>query len=173
MSWRELSDVTEEFAMSYEESLKEESDSVFMRVIKESLWQELADITDKTQLEWREVFQTSIIMGFITAEKWSGWEIWSARNVTSISRSTHRKCWRYARNVVMTSSRDARLSRNSLISHSNKENMGRMKFPGPCFYLYSKSSVSRISWLTSLVPDDWTLRYRSRACRRSTGLPSP
>lgn len=82
----------EEFAMSYEESLKEESDSVFMRVIKESLWQELADITDKTQLEWREVFQTSIIMGFITAEKWSGWEIWSARNVTSISRSTHRKC---------------------------------------------------------------------------------
>ena len=48
---------TGEFAMSYEESLKEESDSVFMRVIKESLWQELADITDKTQLEWREVFQ--------------------------------------------------------------------------------------------------------------------
>ncbi|EOC8430092.1 zinc ribbon-containing protein [Escherichia coli] len=47
----------EEFAMSYEESLKEESDSVFMRVIKESLWQELADITDKTQLEWREIFQ--------------------------------------------------------------------------------------------------------------------
>ena len=60
----------EEFAMSYEESLKEESDSVFMRVIKESLWQELADITDKTQLEWREVSRTSIIMGFITAEKW-------------------------------------------------------------------------------------------------------
>ncbi|VEB93970.1 Protein of uncharacterised function (DUF1451) [Citrobacter koseri] len=47
----------EEFAMSYEESQEEESDSVFMRVIKESLWQELADITDKTQLEWREVFQ--------------------------------------------------------------------------------------------------------------------
>ncbi|EKY5003782.1 zinc ribbon-containing protein [Citrobacter amalonaticus] len=47
----------EEFALSYEESLEEESDSVFMRVIKESLWQELADITDKTQLEWREVFQ--------------------------------------------------------------------------------------------------------------------
>ncbi|EDJ8984585.1 hypothetical protein GFI10_10270 [Salmonella enterica subsp. diarizonae] len=44
----------EEFAMSYEES---QGDSVFMRVIKESLWQELADITDKTQLEWREVFQ--------------------------------------------------------------------------------------------------------------------
>ena len=47
----------EEFAISYEESLEEESDSVFMRVIKESLWQELADISDKTQLEWREVFQ--------------------------------------------------------------------------------------------------------------------
>lgn len=47
----------EEFAISYEESLDEETDSVFMRVIKESIWQELADITDKTQLEWREVFQ--------------------------------------------------------------------------------------------------------------------
>lgn len=44
----------EEFAMSYEES---QEDSVFLRVIKESLWQELADITDKTQLEWREVFR--------------------------------------------------------------------------------------------------------------------
>ena len=39
------------------EVTEDESDSVFMRVIKESLWQELADITDKTQLEWREVFQ--------------------------------------------------------------------------------------------------------------------
>lgn len=47
----------EEFARSYEESQDELTDSVFMRVIKESLWQELADITDKTQLEWREVFQ--------------------------------------------------------------------------------------------------------------------
>ena len=47
----------EEFALSYEESQDELTDSVFMRVIKESLWQELADITDKTQLEWREVFQ--------------------------------------------------------------------------------------------------------------------
>ncbi|MCC3702296.1 zinc ribbon-containing protein [Rouxiella badensis] len=35
----------------------EEEDSVFMRVIKESLWRELADITDKTQLEWKEVFK--------------------------------------------------------------------------------------------------------------------
>lgn len=47
----------EEFALSYQESLKEEEESVFARVIKESLWQELADITDKTQLEWREVFK--------------------------------------------------------------------------------------------------------------------
>ncbi|HEX4501418.1 MAG TPA: zinc ribbon-containing protein [Scandinavium sp.] len=47
----------EEFAISYGESQDELKDSVFMRVIKESIWQELADITDKTQLEWREVFQ--------------------------------------------------------------------------------------------------------------------
>jgi len=33
------------------------SDSVFLRVIKESLWQQLADITDKTQLEWKEVLK--------------------------------------------------------------------------------------------------------------------
>lgn len=47
----------EEFAISYGESQDELKDSVFLRVIKESIWQELADITDKTQLEWREVFQ--------------------------------------------------------------------------------------------------------------------
>jgi len=47
----------EEFALSYQESQAELQDSVFMRVIKESIWQRLADITDKTQLEWREVFQ--------------------------------------------------------------------------------------------------------------------
>ncbi|WP_075180671.1 zinc ribbon-containing protein [Pantoea sp. 1.19] len=47
----------EEFARSYGESAAEEEDSVFFRVIRESVWQELADITDKTQLEWREVFQ--------------------------------------------------------------------------------------------------------------------
>nr|WP_113864670.1 zinc ribbon-containing protein [Brenneria salicis]NMN92240.1 zinc ribbon family protein [Brenneria salicis ATCC 15712 = DSM 30166]RBP67576.1 zinc ribbon family protein [Brenneria salicis ATCC 15712 = DSM 30166]RLM32437.1 hypothetical protein BHG07_01025 [Brenneria salicis ATCC 15712 = DSM 30166] len=45
-----------EFARSYSESQEEMSDSVFMRVIKESLWQELADITDKTQLEWHQIF---------------------------------------------------------------------------------------------------------------------
>ena len=59
----EIDDVTravrrdlEEFARSYEEQ-QPLSDSVFMRVISQSLWKELADITDKSQLEWREVFQ--------------------------------------------------------------------------------------------------------------------
>ncbi|QUG76687.1 zinc ribbon-containing protein [Erwinia sp. E602] len=59
----EIDDVTravrrdlEEFARSYEEE-QPLSDSVFMRVISQSLWKELADITDKSQLEWREVFQ--------------------------------------------------------------------------------------------------------------------
>ncbi|MEQ4532075.1 MAG: zinc ribbon-containing protein [Mixta sp.] len=48
----------EEFARSYHESENDDpTDSVFMRVIRESLWKELADITDKSQLEWREVFQ--------------------------------------------------------------------------------------------------------------------
>ncbi len=47
----------EEFARSYEESQSDAEDSVFLRVIKESVWQQLADITDITQLEWREVFQ--------------------------------------------------------------------------------------------------------------------
>lgn len=63
----------EEFARSYEESHEDESDSVFMRVIKESLWQELADITDKTQLEWREVFQDLNHLACTTAAKWSVW----------------------------------------------------------------------------------------------------
>jgi len=45
------------FAASYNENSDSFGDSVFMRVIKESLWQELADITDKTQIEWREAFQ--------------------------------------------------------------------------------------------------------------------
>ncbi|MBD8162959.1 zinc ribbon-containing protein [Erwinia persicina] len=47
----------EEFARSYAENQEELSDSVFMRVIRQSIWKELADITDKSQLEWREVFQ--------------------------------------------------------------------------------------------------------------------
>lgn len=45
------------FADSYSENADDFSDSVFMRVIKESVWQELADITDKSQIEWREAFQ--------------------------------------------------------------------------------------------------------------------
>lgn len=47
----------QEFALSYEESSDAVGDSLFMRVIRESIWKELADITDKSQLEWREVFQ--------------------------------------------------------------------------------------------------------------------
>ena len=61
----------EEFAMSYEESLKEESDSVFMRVIKESLWQELADITDKTQLESRRNVQPSPAGRYRCSSTWT------------------------------------------------------------------------------------------------------
>ncbi|MCW1876745.1 zinc ribbon-containing protein [Erwinia sp. INIA-01] len=60
----EIDDVTravrrdlEEFARSYAENEQELGDSVFMRVIRQSLWKELADISDKSQLEWREVFQ--------------------------------------------------------------------------------------------------------------------
>lgn len=49
----------EEFARSYQETHQPEtvSDSLFMRIMRESVWKELADITDKSQLEWREVFQ--------------------------------------------------------------------------------------------------------------------
>lgn len=64
LSRSEVNDVTravrrdlEEFARSYHENESDPTDSVFMRVIRESLWKELADITDKSQLEWREVFQ--------------------------------------------------------------------------------------------------------------------
>ena len=60
----------EEFAMSYEESLKEESDSVFMRVIKESLWRSWQTSPIKRSLNGAKFSRTSIIMGFITAEKW-------------------------------------------------------------------------------------------------------
>lgn len=48
----------EEFARSYHESQSDApGDSVFARVMRDSLWKELADITDRSQLEWREVFQ--------------------------------------------------------------------------------------------------------------------
>ncbi len=46
-----------EFARSYPEPESTSDDSLFLRVIRESLWKELADITDKSQLEWREVFK--------------------------------------------------------------------------------------------------------------------
>ena len=46
-----------EFSRSYPEAESALEDSVFLRVIRESLWKELADITDKSQLEWREVFK--------------------------------------------------------------------------------------------------------------------
>lgn len=46
-----------EFFRSYPEAESALEDSVFLRVIRESLWKELADITDKSQLEWREVFK--------------------------------------------------------------------------------------------------------------------
>lgn len=47
----------QEFAVSYQASSDVVGDSLFLRVIRESIWKELADITDKSQLEWREVFQ--------------------------------------------------------------------------------------------------------------------
>lgn len=50
-----------EFARNYTQNQHTEADdgtdSVFLRVIKESLWKELADMTDKTQLEWKEVLK--------------------------------------------------------------------------------------------------------------------
>ncbi|MGD9424083.1 zinc ribbon-containing protein [Pantoea sp. NSTU24] len=46
-----------EFARSYTHAEEPLADSLFMRIIRESVWKELADITDKSQLEWREVFQ--------------------------------------------------------------------------------------------------------------------
>jgi predicted Zn-ribbon and HTH transcriptional regulator len=47
----------EEFARSYVEVDEPLADSLFMRIVRQSVWKELADITDKSQLEWREVFQ--------------------------------------------------------------------------------------------------------------------
>lgn len=48
-----------EFARSYHENQPAEdaSESLFARMMRESVWKELADITDKSQLEWREMFQ--------------------------------------------------------------------------------------------------------------------
>jgi len=60
----------EEFAMSYEESLKEESDSVFMRVIKKACGRSWQTSPIKRSLNGAKFSRTSIITGFITAEKW-------------------------------------------------------------------------------------------------------
>ncbi|EYH93908.1 hypothetical protein SEEH4541_23752 [Salmonella enterica subsp. enterica serovar Heidelberg str. N4541] len=98
----------EEFAMSYEES---QEDSVFLRVIKESLWQELADITDKTQLEWREVFQDLNHHGVYHSGEVVGLGIWCARSATIIWRCTRRMCCRSARSVATISFSAGRLSR--------------------------------------------------------------
>ena len=61
----------EEFALSYEESLDEETDSVFMRVIKESIWQELAILPIKRSSNGAKCSRTSVITVFITAARWS------------------------------------------------------------------------------------------------------
>lgn len=100
----------EEFARSYEESQNEVTDSVFMRVIKESLWQELADITDKRSWSGVKSFRTSTTTGSITAEKWSGWGIWCARNAITTLRSIRRMCCRCVQSVDTISSSVGRLS---------------------------------------------------------------
>ena len=46
-----------EFARSYAQQVKEQDESVFMRVLRQSIWKELLDITDKSQLEWQDIFQ--------------------------------------------------------------------------------------------------------------------
>ncbi len=95
----------EEFARSYEESHEDESDSVFMRVIKESLWQELADITDKTQLEWREVFQDLNHHGVYHSGEVVGLGNPGLREVPlSPRRYTPRTCCRAVQNVATISS---------------------------------------------------------------------
>lgn len=101
----------EEFALSYEESQDELTDSVFMRVIKESLWQELADITDKTQLEWREVFGISATTASITAAKSWGSAIWCVRSAITICRFIRRMCYRVVQNAGTISSSAGHSSR--------------------------------------------------------------
>src|SRR5471032_1028679 len=56
---RDLHEFSRQYAANKQVAAVEdaEEDSVFMRIIKESLWKELADMTDKTQLEWKEVFK--------------------------------------------------------------------------------------------------------------------
>ena len=100
----------EEFARSYQESRDEFTDSVFMRVIKESLWQELADITDKTQLEWREVFKDVSHHGVYHSGEVVGLGNLCVSSATTTWRSIRRRCCRSARNAVTTSSSAGRLN---------------------------------------------------------------
>jgi hypothetical protein len=94
----------EEFARSYEESQDELTDSVFMRVIKESLWQELADITDKPSWNGAKCSRISTTTGFTIVAKWWGWETWCANTAIITWRSIPRIFCRVARNAAMTSS---------------------------------------------------------------------
>ena len=100
----------EEFARSYQESRDEFTDSVFMRVIKESLWQELADITDKTQLEWREVFKDVSHHGVYHSGEVVGLGNLVCEQCHYHRRSIRRRCCRSARNAVTTSSSAGRLN---------------------------------------------------------------
>ncbi len=100
----------EEFARSYQESRDEFTDSVFMRVIKESLWQELADITDKTQLEWREVFKDVSHHGVYHSGEVVGLGNLVCEQCHYHRRSTRRRCCRCARNAATTSSSGGRLN---------------------------------------------------------------
>ncbi|XPE41039.1 zinc ribbon-containing protein [Shigella flexneri] len=116
-----------------------------MRVIKESIWQELADITDKRSSNGAKCSRTLSHHGV-----YHSGEVVGSGNLVCEKCHFHLAvytpdCCRCARNVETNKFSADRSNRNSLISHSNKENMGRMKFPGPCFYFYSKASVSRIS----------------------------
>lgn len=45
-----------EFARHYFHQDEKAGDSVFLKVVSETLWKELADITDKCQFEWGELF---------------------------------------------------------------------------------------------------------------------
>ena len=100
----------EEFALSYEESQDELTDSVFMRVIKESLWQELADITDKHSLSGARCFRISAITASITAAKSWTWQS-GVREVPLPSAGLYAGCCRIAQNAGTISSSAGHLSR--------------------------------------------------------------
>ncbi len=97
--------------MSYEESLKEESDSVFMRVIKKACGRSWQTSPIKRSLNGRSFPGPQSSWGL--SQRRSG----RAGNLVCEKCHFHLPIYtpevrRYARNVVMTSSRDARLSRN-------------------------------------------------------------